>query len=213
MIDPQRVAFDIDGVIADTMQLFIDIAREIHGIDHLRHNSITCYDLETCLGMRPQVIADIVQRITDGNYPCRLTTIPGAVQVLNRLRRLGPILLVTARPRSGPIKRWVDQVFNTEPGDIDIVATGSFEAKPAVLKRRGIAFFIDDRLDTCYLLQQQKITPVVFVQPWNRQEHPFLEVDGWKQLEMLIDWESPRTQSPSNTAMRKLPARAAKGTG
>jgi hypothetical protein len=213
MIDPQRVAFDIDGVIADTMQLFIDIAREIHGIDHIRHNSITCYDLETCLDMQPQVIADIVQRITDGNYPCRLTPIPGAVQVLNRLRRLGPILMVTARPRLSPIKRWVDQVFNAQQGDIDIVATGSYDAKPAVLKRHGIAFFIDDRLDTCYLLQQQKITPVVFVQPWNRQDHPFVEVDGWKQLGMLIDWEPSCTQSPSNTPARQHPARVAKGTG
>lgn len=213
MIDPQRVAFDIDGVIADTMRLFIDIARDIHGIDQLCYSSMTCYDLETCLDMRPETIADIVQRITDGNYPCRLSPIPGAVQVLNRLLSLGPILLVTARSRSGPIKRWVDQVLNTQAGDIDIVATGSFEAKPAVLKRHDIAFFIDDRLDTCYLLRQQKITPVVFVQPWNRQDHPFLEVDGWRQLDMLIDWASSCTQSPANRAMRPDPVRTSKGTG
>jgi phosphoglycolate phosphatase-like HAD superfamily hydrolase len=28
MIDPTRVAFDIDGVIADTMSLFLDIVHE-----------------------------------------------------------------------------------------------------------------------------------------------------------------------------------------
>jgi hypothetical protein len=102
----------------------------------------------------------------------------------------GPILLVTARSKLGPIKAWVDQALGADPGEIEVIATGSFEAKPDVLLQKEVAFFVDDRLDTCFLLQQHDIAPLVYVQPWNRQSHPFLEVDGWRQLEMLIDWEA-----------------------
>lgn len=190
MIDPRRVAFDIDGVIADTMQLFIDIAREVYGITTVRYENITRYDLDTCLDIGPEIISEIVQRITEGNYPCCLEPIPGAERVLNRLRMFGPILLVTARPKLGPIKAWVDQMLGAAPSDIEVIATGSFEAKSDALLQKDVAFFVDDRLDTCFLLQQHDITPLVYVQPWNRQNHPFLEIDGWRQLEMLIDWDT-----------------------
>ncbi len=202
MIDPRRVAFDIDGVIADTMQLFIDIAREVYSITTVRYESITRYDLNTCLDIESELISEIVQRITEGNYPCCLEPIPGARRVLNRLRKFGPILLVTARPKLGPIKAWVDQMLGADSSDIEMIATGSFEAKPDVLLQKDVAFFVDDRLDTCFLLQQYDITPLVYVQPWNRQRHPFLEVDGWRQLELLIDWETCSEQSGLATPIK-----------
>ena len=62
MIDPRQVAFDIDGVIANTMQLFIDIAKEVYGINTVRYGSITRYDLNTCLDIGTDIISDIVQK-------------------------------------------------------------------------------------------------------------------------------------------------------
>jgi hypothetical protein len=202
MIDPRKLAFDIDGVIANTMQLFIDIAKDVYGINTVRYESITRYDLNTCLDIGAGIISDIVQRITEGNYPCCLEPISGAKRVLNRLRIFGPILLVTARPKLGPIKAWVDQVLGANPGEFEVIATGSFEAKPDVLLQKDVAFFVDDRLDTCFLLQQHDIAPLVYVQPWNRQNHPFLEVDGWRQLEMLIDWEACSLQTGLATSSK-----------
>ena len=38
---PDRIAFDVDGVVADTMRLFLDIAREEYGINHTRYEDIT----------------------------------------------------------------------------------------------------------------------------------------------------------------------------
>ena len=35
MIDPDLVAFDIDGVIAHTMQLFLDILKTVYGVNHI----------------------------------------------------------------------------------------------------------------------------------------------------------------------------------
>ena len=56
MIDPAAVAFDVDGVIADTMALFIDIARDEYAINGIRYEDITCYMLEECLDIEPDII-------------------------------------------------------------------------------------------------------------------------------------------------------------
>ena len=42
MIDPAAVAFDVDGVIADTMALFIYIARDEYAIKGIRYEDMTC---------------------------------------------------------------------------------------------------------------------------------------------------------------------------
>lgn len=188
MIDPTRIAFDIDGVLANTMQLFLDILREVHGVNHIAYDDINQYQLEACLKVDPRIISDATDRIIDGRYPCKLVPNDGAARVLKRLHAYGAIRLVTARPYLGPIKEWIDRLLPPDQYEVDITATGRYEAKPEVLKAHGIAYFVEDRLDTCFLIQKENIRPVVFVQPWNRHPHPFTEVNGWDQLEGLIQW-------------------------
>lgn len=188
MIDPRHLAFDIDGVVANTMQLFIDIGKEVYGVDHIRYDQVTVYDLNQCLDIGPEMIQAIVERITEGDYPCRLEPIPGAAAVLKRLSALGTIRMVTARPHLGPIEAWMAQLLGTDNGAVKIMATGSFDAKPDILLSENITHFVEDRMDTCHLLRERQIEPVLFVQPWNRQPHPFTEVNGWEELEGLIDW-------------------------
>ena len=74
------------------------------------------------------------------------------------------------------------------PSDMEIIATGSYDGKVAVLLERGIEYFVEDRLETCYPIQDAGITPVLFKQPWNRRQHPFIEVSGWDEIEDLIDF-------------------------
>ena len=83
----------------------------------------------------------------------------------------------------------MEEILPSADFEINLVATGSFEAKPEILNRLGVSHFVDDRLETCYLLQEQGMRPVLFAQPWNRQHHPFIEVDGWRQLESMIDFQ------------------------
>ena len=60
MINPASLAFDIDGVCADTMSLFLDIARDEYHINHIRYQDITSYRLEDCLNIDSATIDDIV---------------------------------------------------------------------------------------------------------------------------------------------------------
>ena len=191
MIDPVSLAFDIDGVVADTMALFLEIARDVFQIDGIRYENISCYDLASCTGLDQGLIDAVVERILDGNYTAPLNSIDGASDVLTRIgNHRSPLLFVTARPYLGPIRDWMSALLPVSSRAIEVVATGSFANKAEVLLEKNITCFVEDRLDTCYRLQDAGIRPIVFKQPWNREPHPFVEVGSWKQLEDLIDFPS-----------------------
>jgi uncharacterized HAD superfamily protein len=190
-IKPDAIAFDIDGVVADTMGLFIEIATHDFGIDGVRYENITSYTLEACeqLNIPADTIRDIIQQILDGTYRATLQPIDGAARVLRRISEFGtPLRFVTARPYPGPIRQWIQNTICLDADHIDIVATGSFEAKAEILQEKGISHFVEDRLETCFLLDAVGLRPILFRQPWNRKPHPFSEVGGWGDLESMIDF-------------------------
>jgi len=189
MISPASVAFDIDGVVADTMSLFLEIARDVHHINSIRYEDICCYNLAECTGLEPDVIDSVVQRLLDGNYSANLNPIPGAAGVLSRIAiRHSPLLFVTARPYPGPIREWLMESLALQSHSIDVITTGSYENKTNVLLERKIACFVEDRIDTCDLVHQAGILPILYKQPWNRVPHPYREVGSWEELEALIDF-------------------------
>lgn len=189
MIDPSSVAFDIDGVVADTISLFIDIAREVHSITHIRYEDICCYNLIDCTDLDPGIIDSVVTRLLNGNYSAELKPMTGAAEVLTRIeRQCSPLLFVTARPYDGPIRDWLQEVLALNRDSIDVVPTGSHETKAEVLLARNIKYFVDDRLDTCELLDDAGILPILYKQPWNRGSHTYPEISSWAELEALIDF-------------------------
>ncbi|MDO9567463.1 MAG: haloacid dehalogenase [Candidatus Desulfaltia sp.] len=189
MINPSSVAFDVDGVFADTMTLFLDIAQKEYGINWIKPEDITSYAIEDCIDIDKNIINNILNRIIDGSYNVTLKAIDGAPKVLTRLGRSQKrLLFVTARPCLGPIYDWMLNILPLKPDSIEIVTTGTFEGKLDVLLRKNIACFVEDRLETCFQLKEAGITPILFKQPWNRKSHPFVEVETWSDLEELIEF-------------------------
>ena len=81
MIRPGQIGFDIDGVFANTMALFLEIARRDYGINHVRYNDITEYFLEDCLDIEPDLIKEIINRILQGDFETELKPLEGSVAV------------------------------------------------------------------------------------------------------------------------------------
>ena len=111
MIDSASLAFDIDGVFADTMSLFIDIARDEYKINNIHYEDISSYYIEECIDLKPEIISDIIVRILDGKHSAPLKPIEGSARVLRRLGRHGRLLFVTARPYIGPIHGWISETL------------------------------------------------------------------------------------------------------
>ena len=182
-----RLAFDIDGVVADIMTTFLNLARERHGPHPFVYEHITTFKLEECLDLPPWLIDALIRELIDRPHELPVEPFPQAVPVLTRLAEEAPLLFVTARDRAEPIEVWLRTALTPVPARrIWVMATGDPDAKLHYLQTHAIQFFVEDRLETCFDLARAGITPIVFAQPWNRRPHPFPEVQGWQELESLL---------------------------
>jgi uncharacterized protein len=182
-----QLGFDIDGVVADIMTTFLDMARERYGPHPFSYEDITTFYLEDCLGFDPGVVAALIRELIDRPHELPVEPFPQAVPVLSRLAEEAPLVFVTARDRPGPIQLWLNRTLAPVPSrSIWVMATGDPDTKLHYLKAHAIQYFVEDRLETCFDLARSGITPIVFAQPWNRKPHPFLEVAGWPELASLL---------------------------
>jgi|YNPNPStandDraft_1061719.scaffolds.fasta_scaffold00079_10 uncharacterized HAD superfamily protein len=182
-----RLGFDIDGVVADIMTTFLKLVWERYGPHPFTYNDITTFHLEECLDLDPGIIATLIRELIDRPHELPVAPFPQAVPVLTRLAEEVPLVFVTARDRAEPIQRWLNRTLApVPPRAIWVMATGDPEAKIHYLKAHAIEFFVEDRLETCFELAREGITPILFVQPWNRRPHPFVEVEGWPDLARLL---------------------------
>ncbi|HWR68615.1 MAG TPA: haloacid dehalogenase [Desulfomonilia bacterium] len=195
-ISPSTIAFDFDGVIADTFRLFVRMARENYNYD-INYDDITDYEFLKCIRMDRQHALEIIEVLTHDPHEVDLFPNYGADSVLIRMSSLSPLLVVTARPLSDPVALWFKRhIPQIDRRCIRVEATGVNTAKLEVLKGNSITHFVDDRLDTCHMLQEAGITPIVFTQPWNRRPHPFLAVNTWEEIATLIDWNGASLKGP-----------------
>jgi len=187
-ISPQKLAFDIDGVFADTFRIFVETARNQYDIK-VDYEDITEYDFRKVVDIDDETSRLIIQKILDDPIRMGIRPIKGAIDVITRLSLLGPILFVTARPGKTAILEWLlQQLKEVDRGLIRLEATGTHQEKIPILLEHGIRYFVEDRLDTCYLLASASVTPIVFEQPWNRKPHPFQAVRTWKDISDMIEW-------------------------
>ncbi len=186
-LDPQKLAFDIDGVVADIMSTFLRLAAERYQIHHLRYEDITDFDLCSCLRLKAEIVTDILNLLLQEPQNLPVTPLPGAVPVLTRLGREHPLLFITARDQAAPIFQWLSRELpSVPPAHLRVIATGDPDQKIYYLQEEGIKFFVEDRLETCFQLAQYGIQPLVFAQPWNRRPHPFPILHSWQDLAQLL---------------------------
>ncbi|MDA8162225.1 MAG: haloacid dehalogenase [Desulfobacteraceae bacterium] len=187
-ISPSEIAFDIDGVVADTMEAFLGVARNEFGIDHLRKDHITSYWLEDCLPIPAGTVKAIIGRLVDDPLGTSLRPICGAVEALLSLASRFPVTFVTARPDDMPITMWLHSILPEIPHDrLTVIATGGHALKAEVLKGLGAAYFVEDHLETCEALCEQGIGAIVFDQPWNRGRTPYVRVNSWPEIIGMMD--------------------------
>ncbi len=187
-IKPNEIAFDIDGVVADTMASFIKVAKERYGIEGIRREDIKSYWLEDCLPIDEKIIGEIIGEILKDPFNTDLKPMDGAVEVLTKLAKKSSLVFVTARPIKEPIVEWLRTTLKqVDKSYINVIATGRHEAKIDVLKKLNISYFLEDHLDTCIQLFDAGIGAIVYDHPWNQGKTPFLRIKKWAELKGLLD--------------------------
>jgi uncharacterized HAD superfamily protein len=185
-IDPGLIGFDIDGVVADTMEAFIRLAREDHGVHSISPEDITDFDVEDCLDLAPAVMETIFVRLVNEPVAAGLRPMAHAVSVLREFACVAPLHFITARPDRGPIAEWLEAELGPEVfGRVHLVAMGAHDNKTEYIKDLGLEYFIDDRVETCIALHREGIAPWVFTQPWNRGKHDLPTVGDWMDIRAL----------------------------
>ena len=191
LIEPRELAFDIDGVVADTMDVFVRLARERFGFAAMTKEDISCYNLYECLGIEKEVLDELICLTLDDEHTMQIPPMPGAREVLTELSRGHPLRFVTARIWPESITEWLYQTLpGVSPERISVIASGAPELKPVILKELGVHYFVEDRVETCHQLKEAGIQPLLFVQPWNRNEPAdgFIRVENWAGLK---EWVLP----------------------
>ncbi len=189
-IKTHEIAFDFDGVVADTFRLFVQIAKQDFDVD-IDYEEITEYDFMRVVKLETRYVAEIFETLTHRIHELGLLPNTGASEVLTKIgRNAPPLSVVTARPVKEPVERWFEKhIPALAPASVRVTATGVSTAKLEILKSQGTKFFVEDRLDTCHLLAAEGITPIIYDQPWNRTGHPFTVVRSWEEIAALIDWD------------------------
>lgn len=188
-IDPAAIGFDLDGVVADTMEAFIRLAREDYGLQVLPEQ-ITRFQVEECLDIDAEIIFTIFHRLLNEPVENGMLPMAGAVSVLQDMAQRAPLTFVTARPNPEPIGAWLHETLGPEvAGAATLVAMGDHDAKGPYIKKLGLSHFVDDRYETCVQLQQDGIQAMVFEQPWNRGQHDLAVVRSWTDINRMINYQ------------------------
>lgn len=185
-IHPGLIGFDIDCVVADTMEAFIRLALDDYGLKVLPEQ-ITSFQVEECLAVAPGIIDEIFARLLSAPVENGLKPMPHAVSVLTEMSACAPVTFITARPEKDPVARWLESNFPKEVYlHSRLVATGKHDGKAQYVRELGLQYFVDDRVETCTELAQAGIFPIVFAHPWNRGRHSFASIDSWLDIKQRI---------------------------
>lgn len=173
MFEKTDTAFDLDGVIMDSIDIFRmhfwDVFKIDMGEAKIHHNQFNFVELESKgLGydkFGPEIPVALAK------YHHIIPPIEGSIDALETWHHgmNEPLLFVTAREPSHPVKQatyaWLDKhLFKAE---YEVIFVESSTDKVKVLHNRNIRYFVDDRYRTCHTLCRQLSTMYMFNQNWN----------------------------------------------
>lgn len=191
-IAPATIGFDFDGVIADIGEAFIRLACSDHGYCSLKLEDIKSFQVEHCLDIDGESIEQIFDDILNDSIQTGLRPIPGAIETLTRISAISEVTIITARPELQPVREWLK--FYCPPDteqNITLIATGDHDDKERYIRQCNLSYFVDDRLRTCTQLAESGLSPLVYAQPWNINQHDLPSVADWNEISGLINFSGP----------------------
>jgi len=186
-VTPDNTGFDIDSVFGDLSEVLVRIAREVYRID-VREEQFTDFYLEKCLPFEESFIQEWVGMALSDYWTMQMRPMGGSVELLTEIGQKSRLHFITARKDEESIRKWIfNHLADVPRENICIMAVGNFDGKVKALKNLGLSCFIEDRGETCQLLHQNGILPILYHQPWNIRWKGFPRVRDWKEIRALFE--------------------------
>lgn len=166
-----RICVDIDGVLADFVNSFLETLNEIRrrrfwGLPRrVRYEDVHRYDLADATGSSPPVIADLVNSFgMQGRY-LTLTALPDAPGVMRTLSKAHELTVVTERPArfSQDSIAWL--AAHSIPYRRLVHCTPA--ERPHLASQHDL--LIEDRLEYARDAAEAGCNVILFDHPWNRE--------------------------------------------
>lgn len=189
-INPEKIGFDFDCVIADTANTYLEILCKKYGYCSYSLEDIVNFEVEECIDVPAEITIKIFSEMEKDPLKTGVSPIPGAVQTLTKLAQVCQPAIITARNLTEPVYLWLEThlpaLDQATIRNFRVAASGDHNDKLTSIKQYGITHFVDDRAMTCQTLAEAGITPLVFDQPWNRGRHTQQVITNWQEINTLL---------------------------
>jgi len=179
-----RIAFDVDGVVLQSIDIILDHINNVTG-RKIPAASLLTWDLEP-LGLHPALLRDAV----DYMYSVMaIDPYDGAVDTLEKVHEItrSPLLFITGRSDLESAKRQLESLPWTQKVP-EMVVTGGSRDKRVYLRETRAEFIIED--DELHLRDylSDGIGVGLMIQPWNRScKAPVTaRFNGWSEIDQWL---------------------------
>lgn len=187
MTEDKKIAFDFDGVIADTNQKKMQWMQK-HGF-HLINCDKTSFYQELSQTKEKVEIDRIYKNM--GSYIFRpeileeTMPVQGAIETIQKLAQKFEIYIITARTESmiNPVNNWLEKYHIKNK--IKQVISSSYEPKQEICLKRGISFLCDD--DIRHLIDKKVKTRVLFNNKKKENKKDIWIVKSWEEIEQCLN--------------------------
>ncbi len=179
-----KIGIDIDDTITDTYCEVLKFVSDTLEIDYeelkaqkLNYDEI--YDGKLYVPMRDEIFNHFYLIVP------KIKVKPDAIEVLTKLKDEGnEIILITARSHTYPGQ---NEEFLKNAGIPYTKLYEKAKKKAEIAKEENIDLFIDDSVNNCKAVKNEKIKVLLFDAPFNEREKTLKRVRSWKEVYSIIN--------------------------
>lgn len=187
----KRLLLDVDGVVADFIELYLGLANTTLNRTYTRADAEKGWRVDKSLGLTRKEKDMVESKLSDPGRALELQVLPGAVDAVRELSTLVDIYFVTSPWYSSPTwmhdrSNWLKEHF------------GSVGKQVIHTKHKHVCvgdYFVDDKIENVnkWAAHHEDKMSILWGQPWNMSTHNSAElyrsccdVSGWAELMKLV---------------------------
>lgn len=191
-----KIAIDVDEVLAEYQNGFIEFHNKYYGTNLKRHHFAKSYKLEDAWGGTEDEAIDKVYHFYQTKDFKKMEPVPGAIEAVRKLAQKHDLFVVTSRQNfASPVTlEWLDKHFpDTFSGILfanHFAKEGAPKDKSEICKEIGAELLIDDSLTYAKDCAKKGIKVKLFDRPWNQTENlpkNIQRVFSWQEILKIIN--------------------------